>query len=85
MPREGQGASLKIEMPAVTLKAHYDGERILLDEPFDIPPNSALMVTVLAAWEEAGGEDWTLAARRALSRAYGEGEPEYTAADLRSR
>jgi len=28
-------------MPSVTLKAHYDGERILLDEPFEIPPNSA--------------------------------------------
>jgi hypothetical protein len=27
-------------MPAVTLKAHYDGERIVLDEPFDIPPIS---------------------------------------------
>ena len=38
-------------MPAVTLKAHFDGQRILLDEPFDIPPNTELMVTVLASDE----------------------------------
>lgn len=47
-------------MPSVSLKAHYDGERILLDEPFEIPPNSPLMVTVLAAvggMEELAGGD----------------------------
>ena len=70
-------------MPAVTLKAHYDGERILLDEPFEIPPNSPLMVTVLSAREAVVGDDWILAARRALAGAYGAHEPEYTAADLR--
>ncbi len=68
-------------MPTVTLKAHYDGERILLDEPFEIPLNCPLMVTVLAASEGAAG-DWLSAAQRALSRAYGD-EPEYTAADLK--
>lgn len=44
-------------MPAVTLKAHYDGERILLDEPFDLPPNTPLMVTVLSDTEAVVGED----------------------------
>ena len=72
-------------MPAVTLKAHYDGERILLDEPFGIPPNSPLMVTVLSATEEVVGEDWMLAARKALGDAYGDSEPEYGSADLRCR
>jgi hypothetical protein len=70
-------------MPAVTLKAHYDGERIVLDEPFDIPPNSPLMVTVLPASEAVVGEDWILAARNALSAAYGPEEPEYGPEDLR--
>lgn len=69
-------------MPSVTLKAHYDGERILLDEPFEIPPNSPLMVTVLSASEQSTGGDWAFAARKALSRAYGDNEPEYTPADL---
>jgi hypothetical protein len=69
-------------MPSVTLKAHYDGERIRLDEPFEIPPNSPLLVTVLAAAEEAVGDDWIAAARGALASAYGPDEPEYTTADL---
>jgi hypothetical protein len=34
-------------MPTVSLKAHYDGQHIVLDEPFDLAPNSPLMVTVL--------------------------------------
>ncbi|MEW6755484.1 MAG: hypothetical protein AB1505_31580 [Candidatus Latescibacterota bacterium] len=70
-------------MPAVTLRAHYDGERILLDEPFEIPPNSPLMVTVLPATEAVVGEDWIRAARKALSGAYGTDEPEYGTNDLR--
>jgi hypothetical protein len=68
-------------MPTVTLKAHYDGQRILLDEPFEIPPNCPLMVTVLSASEGAAG-DWLAAAQRTLARAYDD-EPEYTAADLK--
>ncbi len=70
-------------MPAVTLKAHYDGKRIILDEPFEIPPNSPLMVTVLPATEAVVGEDWILAARKALSAAYGTDEPDYSTEDLR--
>ena len=53
-------------MPAVTLKA-----------PFDIPPNSSLMVTVLPATETVVGDDWGLAARKALADAYSPDEPEY--------
>jgi hypothetical protein len=70
-------------MPRVTLKAHYDGERILLDEPFEIPPNSPLLVTVLSATEALLGEDWIQGAQRTLARAYGDHEPEYGPADLR--
>lgn len=70
-------------MPAVTLKAHYDGERIILDEPFEIPPNSSLMVTVLPADEAADGEDWLLISRKSLAGAYGLDEPEYGPEDLR--
>jgi len=70
-------------MPAVTLKAHYDGERIVLDEPFEIPRNSPLMVTVLPATEAVVGEDWLLVARKALSAAYCPNEPDYGVEDLR--
>ena len=36
-------------MPTVALQAHYDGERIVLDEPFELPTHASLMVTVLPA------------------------------------
>ncbi|HLX61587.1 MAG TPA: hypothetical protein VKX17_09930 [Planctomycetota bacterium] len=36
-------------MSAVTLKAHFDGAHIVLDEPYALPRNSALVVTVLPA------------------------------------
>ncbi|MFH1116093.1 MAG: hypothetical protein V1792_19440 [Pseudomonadota bacterium] len=70
-------------MPAVTLKAHYNGERIVLDEPFEIPPNSSLMVTVLPPTEAVVDEDWILASRKGLSEAYGTDEPDYGIEDLR--
>lgn len=40
-------------MPTVALHAHYDGERIVLDEPFDLPTDAPLIVTVLPATSAA--------------------------------
>ena len=34
-------------MPSMSLKAHFDGERIQLDETFDLPRDTPLLVTVL--------------------------------------
>jgi len=73
-------------MASVILKAHYDGEHIVLDEPFELPPNAPLAVTVLSpAVPEHDGERaaWAALAAQSLSRAYGDDEPEYTLADLR--
>jgi hypothetical protein len=39
-------------MPTVALQAHYDGERIILDEPFDLPAHAPLIVTVLPTASE---------------------------------
>ena len=36
-------------MPMITLPAHFDGERIVLDEPFDLPAQASLIVTLLAS------------------------------------
>jgi hypothetical protein len=47
----------------VTLKAHYNGRHIVLDEPYDLPPNATLMVTLLASPIEADSEQaWLQAA-----------------------
>lgn len=34
-------------MPSIALRAHYDGNQILLDEEFALPVNAQLIVTVL--------------------------------------
>ena len=70
-------------MPTVTLKAHYDGERILLDEPYDLPRNALLMVTVLPIAESAERADWVRASAAGLARAYSDNEPEYTLGDVK--
>ena len=69
-------------MPAVTLRAHFNGKQIVLDEPFDLPPDSSLMVTVLPKEESAENAQWHGLAAAALARAYGDDEPDYTAADV---
>ena len=68
-------------MPTVSLKAHYDGKSILLDEPFQIPTHSELMVTILAPHPEKK-EDESLAIS-SLARAYGDNEPEYSRTDIK--
>jgi hypothetical protein len=64
-------------MPAVTLKAHFNGKQIVLDEPFDLPPDSSLMVTVLPNLDANEDAQWQGLAAHALARAYGEDEPDY--------
>jgi hypothetical protein len=70
-------------MPSVSLRAHYDGKTIHLDEPFDLPAGAELMVTVLGSapgdHERVG---WFALSARGLARAYGDSEPEYSANDL---
>ena len=70
-------------MPTVSLRAHYDGERIQLDEPFDLPPDVPLLVTVLEPEADSDREAWIATGRQALARACGNDEPEYTLADIR--
>lgn len=71
-----------------TLKGHFDGERIVLDEPFDLPLNSTVMVTVVAnetALPHDDDDAWSTLSVEGLVRAYGDSEPEYTLDDLREK
>ncbi len=43
-------------MATVAIQAHYDGERIILDEPFEIPAHAPLIVTVLPAVSEPNAD-----------------------------
>jgi hypothetical protein len=70
-------------MASISLKAHYDGETIRLDEPFDLLKGAQLMVTVLEpAQPEIDRAGWLELSKRALARAYGDSEPEYSIADV---
>ncbi len=73
-------------MNVVTLKAHYDGKQICLDEPFDLQPDTRLLVLVPSEPVESLDEEreaWYALGRAALARAYGEDEPDYSNAVLR--
>lgn len=65
-------------METKTLRAHYDGKQILLDEPFELKPNMKLMVTVLSESSNGEREDWAQLSLETLSQAYGDDEPEYS-------
>ncbi len=68
-------------MPTAVLKAHFNGERIVLDEPFDLPANATLFVTVMAP--DAERSAWMAKSSKGLDRAYGDDEPEYSERDLK--
>jgi len=70
-------------MASISLKAHFDGQTIRLDEPFDLPEGAQLMVTVLEpAKSETDRDGWIELSKRGLARAYGDSEPEYSIADV---
>ena len=68
-------------MPTAILKAHYDGKHIVLDEPFELRANAPLIVTVVAP--DAERAEWIGLGAQGIARAFGQDEPEYTAADLK--
>ncbi len=71
-------------MPAVSLKAHFDGHSIQLDEPFQLPPNAQLLVTILSPVGNCDDDhaSWIELSKQNLARAYDTAEPEYSVADV---
>jgi hypothetical protein len=66
-------------MYAITLQAHFDGKQIILDEPYELEPNTRLIVTVLPENKVSDErEAWLHFSRKGLENAWGEDEPEYT-------
>jgi hypothetical protein len=70
-------------MQPISLNAHFDGQQIRLDEPFELPPNAALIVTVLPPHDRGEREAWAEFSLAALERAYGDDEPEYSIIDVK--
>jgi hypothetical protein len=65
-------------MPTISLKAHFDGNSIQLDEPFELPRDAQLIITVLPL---SSDREWANLSAQGLARAYGDNEPEYSVAD----
>lgn len=58
------------------MNAYFDGEQIILDEPFELKSNVKLVVTVLSK-DEKERKNWRFLAKQNLARTYGENEPNY--------
>lgn len=73
-------------MKAVILRAHFDGRKIVLDEPIKLKPNTKLMVTVLPEIESDKKKDklkeerdaWLQISMKGLENVYRKDEIEYS-------
>ena len=66
-------------MSLLTIRAHFDGEHVLLDEPCQLEPDAQLLIMVLPKQLHNGEhDDWARLSLQALGNAYGEHEPEYS-------
>jgi len=71
-------------MPLIAIAAHYDGERICLDEDYTLKPDTKLIVTILPREKnDIERENWLNLAEQTLSNAYGDDEPEYSLDSLK--
>ena len=65
-------------MPSRTIRAHFDGEHIRLDEPYLLEPDTPLLIIILPQQrEESEQADWYRLSQQALANAYGADEPGY--------
>ncbi|MCU0917699.1 MAG: hypothetical protein MUC88_24525 [Planctomycetes bacterium] len=63
-------------METISVSAHFDGERILLDEPIKLEPDTKLIVTILPKYN-GEREAWLALSAGRLEQAYGAEEEEY--------
>jgi hypothetical protein len=76
----------ELSMSLVTLKGHYDGKHVCLDEPIDLPPNTPVYVAILRPGvEDKERGEWFAFAKAAFARAYGDDEPDYSDAVILER
>ena len=63
-------------METITLHGHYDGSQIQIDDPFEMPPNTKVLITIVPN-EDAELTAWHHFSTQGLAAAYGNDEPEY--------
>ena len=73
-------------MKTITLTAHFDGEHIQLDDPFPLPAEARLLVTILPEHSpDTVREEWHALSKAGLARAYSDDEPDYPASLIRTQ
>lgn len=77
-----RAASKILSMETIILRAHFDGEQIQLDDPFELRPNTKLLVTVIPE-SDAEHFEWLNKSAEGLGMAYGKDEPEYSLAAIK--
>ena len=66
-------------MSPVTIRAHFDGQHIRLDEPCQLEPDAQLLIVVLPKQPDTEErEDWMRLSQQALEQAYAADEPDYS-------
>ena len=60
-----------------SILAHFDGERILLDEPFELEPNAKLIIQVLPKGDDER-EQWLTLSKSRFADAFANGEDDYS-------
>lgn len=72
-----------LAMPTVALRAHFDGEKIVLDENYRLPMNKPLIITLLPDSDADSEEVWLRAAASSSAFAFltDPAEDIYTLAD----
>src|SRR5436305_15116532 len=78
LSKEKIPSKLYYVMETRTLRAHFDGNQILLDEPFELEPNTELLVTILPKASEEDGEGWARFSMESFTSAHGDDEPQYS-------
>jgi len=59
-----------------SILAHFEGERILLDEPVKLEPNARLIIKVLPK-DDAKREQWLTLSKSRFADAFVNGEDDY--------
>ena len=70
-------------MNAIVLPAHFDGQQIVLDEPYELQPNTPLTVVVRSAQDDEDRADWLLLSMQNFAAGYGKDEPECSLDDIK--
>ncbi len=64
-------------MESVTLKAHFNGTAVVLDEPAVLEKDAKLLVVVLPNGADTESEEWFTFSATHFNSAFGDDEPEY--------